>query len=301
LVSGAPSYNDKGELIGSIGIHLDITEQRKLQDELVEARELAEASSKSKEVFLTNMSHEIRTPMHAISGMAELLSKTKLISRQRFYLEIIQSASENMLVILNDILDLSKLEARKLTLENIGFEVKLVLEKAIAVMQHRAHEKSLVLKLENIDFGISQVLIGDPFRLNQILFNLISNAIKFTESGQISVECHLKEQTENRQTLTLKVADTGIGMDKDFLEQLFEKFTQEHQSTSRKFGGTGLGMNITKELVELMHGQIEVASTKGKGTVFTLSIPFEIGQHKDLPVLKKEVLNPDIFKGLKKV
>jgi PAS domain S-box-containing protein len=299
LVSGAPSYNDKGELIGSIGIHLDITEQRKLQDELVEARELAEASSKSKEVFLTNMSHEIRTPMHAISGMAELLSKTKLISRQRFYLEIIQSASENMLVILNDILDLSKLEARKLTLENIGFEVKLVLEKAIAVMQHRAHEKSLVLKLENIDFGISQVLIGDPFRLNQILFNLISNAIKFTERGQISVECHLKEQTENRQTLALQVTDTGIGMDKDFLEQLFEKFTQEHQSTSRKFGGTGLGMNITKELVELMHGQIEVESTKGKGTAFTISIPFEIGRHKDLPVLKKEPINPDIFNGLK--
>jgi PAS domain S-box-containing protein len=299
LISGAPRYDDKGELVGSIGIHLDITEQKTLQDELLEARELAEASSKAKEIFLANMSHEIRTPMHAISGMAELLSKTKLIERQRFYLGVIQSASENMLVILNDILDMSKLEANKLTLEQIGFDIKLVLEKAIAVMQHRAEEKSLVLRLEKIDAGISTILIGDPFRLNQILFNLISNAIKFTERGQILLECQLQEQNENRQTLVLKVTDTGIGMDQEFLEQLFDKFTQEHQSTSRNFGGTGLGMNITKELVELMDGQIEVESQKGKGSVFTLSIPFKIGQHMDLPDLKKEVINPDIFKGLK--
>ena len=299
LVSGAPSYNDKGELVGSIGIHLDITEQKKLQDELLEARELAEASARAKELFLANMSHEIRTPMHAISGMSELLSKTKLIERQRFYLTVIQSASENMLVILNDILDLSKLEASKLSLESIGFNPKQVMEKARTVMQHRADEKGLLLKTPYIDPDIAPVLIGDPFRLNQIFFNLLSNAIKFTAKGKITMECHLEYQSNSHQTLRFQVSDTGIGMDQDFLERLFEKFSQEHQSTSRQFGGTGLGMNITKELVDLMGGDIEVKSEKGTGTVFTFRITFRKGKEQDLPVVKIEEVDKEIFKGLK--
>ncbi len=299
LVSGAPSYNDKGELVGSIGIHLDITEPKKLQDELLEARELAEASARAKEVFLANMSHEIRTPMHAISGMAELLSKTKLIERQRFYLTVIQSASENMMVILNDILDLSKLEASKLSLESIGFNLQQVMEKARTVMQHRADEKGLLLKTPYIDSNIAPVLIGDPFRLNQIFFNLLSNAIKFTAKGKIKMECHLEYENKSHQTLRFKVSDTGIGMDQDFLERLFEKFSQEHQSTSRKFGGTGLGMNITKELVDLMGGDIEVESEKGTGTVFTFRITFRKGNEQDLPVVKIEEVDKEIFKGLK--
>lgn len=299
LVSGAPSYNDKGELVGSIGIHLDITEQKKLQDELLEARELAEASARAKEVFLANMSHEIRTPMHAISGMSELLSKTKLIERQRFYLSVIQSASENMLVILNDILDLSKLEASKLTLESIGFDLRQVMEKARTVMQHRADEKGLLLKILHIDPDIAPVLIGDPYRLNQILFNLLSNAIKFTPKGKIKMECHLDSENKLYQTVLFKVSDTGIGMDQDFLDRLFEKFSQEHQSTSRKFGGTGLGMNITKELVDLMGGDIDVESEKGKGTTFSFTITFRKGTEQDLPVAKKEEVDKDIFNDLK--
>jgi len=299
LVSGAPSFNDKGELVGSIGIHLDITEQKKLQDELLEARELAEASARAKEVFLANMSHEIRTPMHAISGMAELLSKTKLIERQRFYLSVIQSASENMLVILNDILDLSKLEASKLSLESIGFNLHQVMEKARTVMKHRADDKGLLLTNPHLDPEIAPVLIGDPFRLNQIFFNLLSNAIKFTSKGKIDMECHLVSQTNTHQTLRFKVSDTGIGMDQDFLEHLFEKFSQEHQSTSRTFGGTGLGMNITKELVDLMGGDIEVESEKGIGSVFSFRISFRKGNEQDMPVVQKEEVDKEIFKGLK--
>lgn len=299
LVSGAPSFNDKGELVGSIGIHLDITEQKKLQDELLEARELAEASARAKEVFLANMSHEIRTPMHAISGMSELLSKTKLIERQRFYLSVIQSASENMLVILNDILDLSKLEASKLSLESIGFNLQQVMEKARTVMQHRADEKGLLLTIPYLDPDIAPVLIGDPFRLNQIFFNLLSNAIKFTAKGKIEMECRMVSQNNTWQTLQFKVSDTGIGMEQDFLERLFEKFSQEHQSTSRTFGGTGLGMNITKELVDLMGGDIEVESEKGKGTVFTFQIAFRKGNEQNLPVVKHEEVDKGIFRDLK--
>jgi PAS domain S-box-containing protein len=299
LVSGAPSYNDKGELVGSIGIHLDITDQRKLQDELLEAQKQAEASARAKEVFLANMSHEIRTPMHAISGMSELLSKTKLIERQRFYLSVIQSASENMLVILNDILDLSKLEASKLSLESIGFNMRHLFEKAITVMKHRADEKGLMLEITHLDPAISPVLVGDPYRLNQILSNLLSNAIKFTKKGRIEIECHLEADINHSQTLLFKVRDTGIGMDTAFLERLFEKFSQEHESTSRNYGGTGLGMNITKELVDLMKGKIKVESEKGTGTVFSFWISFRKGNEQDLPVDKHEEVDKELFNGLK--
>jgi len=142
-------------------------------------------------------------------------------------------------------------------------------------------------------------LIGDPFRLNQIFFNLLSNAIKFTAKGKIEMDCHLISQTKTTQTLQFKVSDTGIGMDQDYLERLFEKFSQEHQSTSRNFGGTGLGMNITKELVDLMGGEIEVESEKGTGTVFAFRITFLKGNERDLPIVKKEEVDKEIFKGLK--
>jgi PAS domain S-box-containing protein len=298
LVSGAPSYNDKGERIGSIGIYLDITNQKKLQVELRDARELAEASSRAKETFLANMSHEIRTPMHAISGMVAILLKTKLTPNQKFHLEVIRTASENMIIILNDILDLSKLEASKLVMEKVGFELEPVLKKAVQVMKIKANEKRLGLIL-NVNLNdIDGVLIGDPFRLNQILFNLMSNAIKFTNNGQITVSCQWEKNEGNQQFLRFEVSDTGIGMDPEFLEHLFEKFSQEHQSTSRTYGGTGLGMNITRELIALMGGAISVQSQKGKGSTFTCIIPFEIGEKQDLPA----ELKPDnigvVFKDL---
>jgi len=299
LVSGAPNYNTKGILIGSIGIHLDITDQKNLESELISAREMAEASARVKEDFLMNMSHEIRTPMHVITGMSELLGKTRLEEQQRFYLGNIRHAADNMLALMNDILDLSKMEAGKLNLENIPFEVRKVLQRMENVMQHKAEEKGLDLLLDIDSEGIAPVLMGDSHRLNQILYNLISNAIKFTERGEIRVTCRLEKELGQLQVLEFAVADTGVGMDKSFLGSLFEKFSQEHQSTSRTAGGTGLGMNICKELLDLMGGEIEVKSEKGQGTTVIFRIPFLKGTAAIPSMGRQWGEESAVFKGLR--
>ena len=291
LISGAPRYDDDGELIGSIGIHLDITEQKQLEYDLILAREQAEASSKSKEAFLANMSHEIRTPMNAILGMASQLKKSHLDERQKFFLDNIHAASENLMIIINDILDLSKIEAGKLSLEYIGFEPKTVLNRLIQVLNHRAEEKGLRLMSSRFDNRLSPVLIGDPYRLNQILLNLASNSIKFTQRGVVDITFDVVEDMATRQKVHIAVRDTGIGMDSEFVKNIFEKFTQEDASITRKFGGTGLGMSISKDLVSLMGGEILVTSEKGVGTTMTIELDFEKGSIYDLP--KTEVVHFD--------
>lgn len=187
LISGAPRYNDKGELTGSIGIHLDITDQKMLEYELHEAREQAELSVNAKQEFLANMSHEIRTPMNAIMGMSSQLAKTQLNTQQLFYLDTIHSAADNLLVIINDILDLSKIEAGRLAIEHIGFEPKSLVRKALQVFAHKAEEKGLRLTNSEFDASVAPVLMGDPYRINQVLMNLLSNAIKFTDKGSVDL------------------------------------------------------------------------------------------------------------------
>jgi two-component system, sensor histidine kinase len=282
LISGAPLYNDTGDIVGSVGIHLDITDQKKMEEDLIKARDLAEASKQAKEIFMANMSHEIRTPLHAIIGMAGQLVKEATPSQQ-FYINTINTAAENLLVIINDILDLSKIEAGKLSIEHIGFELPVVIKRSTQVLFHKAEEKGLELVVKDIDPGISHVLLGDPFRLNQVLLNLISNSIKFTEKGSIEIECKLIEENENRQKVLLVVSDTGIGISKDYLDQLFEVFSQEDNSVTRKYGGTGLGLNITKQLVELMGGTISISTKKGEGTQVSLKLILDKGTELDLP------------------
>lgn len=280
LISGAPNYNDKGELIGSIGIHLDITEQKKLELDLIEAKNTAEASTRAKEMFLANMSHEIRTPMNAIMGMGNQLSKTKLDSNQEFYLQTIKTAADNLLIIINDILDLSKIEAGKLALEHIGFEPRKIVGEVMQVMVYKAQEKGIAFTNSFCDSNLSSVLIGDPYRLTQILLNLISNSIKFTEKGSVDIICEVLEDNQKFQKTKLTVTDTGIGMDESFVKQIFDKFTQEYEG--RKFGGTGLGMSITKDLIELMGGKIEVVSKKGYGTSISVVLELEKGDSSNL-------------------
>ena len=299
LISGAPRYNDAGDLVGSIGIHLDITDQKQLETDLTEARELAESSTRSKEVFLANMSHEIRTPMNAILGMTYQLTKTNLDSKQLFYLDTINSASENLLVIINDILDISKIEAGKLNLESIGFEPQIVLGHAIKVMMHRAEEKGLSITISNCDLVLSPVLLGDPYRLNQVLLNLISNAIKFTEKGGVDVSFTVLKDEPARQTVLVQVKDTGIGMEELFVRNLFEKFSQEDVSVTRQYGGTGLGMSICKDLVELMEGEIKVESKKGIGTTVSLTVNFAKGSAADLPSKPVFSINKDMLANKK--
>lgn len=299
LISGAPRLNDKHELVGTIGIHLDITDQKKLEEELIAAREKAENLARTKEIFLANMSHEIRTPMNAIMGMANQLLKTNLNQHQKFFLEIINSSSENLLVIINDILDLSKIEAGKLSFEQIGFDLKTVSKRAIQVLAHKAEEKGLSLAISQFDNDISPILIGDPYRLNQILLNLIGNAIKFTETGTVDLNFKLLEDSENAQLIQIDVIDSGIGMDQSFVDHIFDKFSQEFESTSRKYGGTGLGMSISKELVDLMGGNIFAESTKGEGSTISIKINFKKGAIDDVPKKNEVKFSPDFLSGKK--
>lgn len=199
-----------------IGYGIDITERKKMEHALIKSREQAEQLTKAKENFLANMSHEIRTPMNAIMGMTNQLFKTSLSEKQNFYLETIQIASENLLVIINDILDVAKIEAGKLSVEKIAFEPKKVLGNVMQVMLHKAEEKGLSFTNSNCDVMLSQVLLGDPYRLNQILLNLVSNAIKFTEKGEVDISCEIVNYTQTTQNVKISVKDTGVGMDESF-------------------------------------------------------------------------------------
>lgn len=291
--------DDDDKPLKIIGAHIDITKQKELELELIKAKEVAEASTKAKEMFLANMSHEIRTPMNAIMGMSNQLGKSSLNAEQQFYLNTINSAADNLLIIINDILDLSKIEAGKLTVENIGFEPKAVIERVMQVMVHKAEEKGLSMTNEICDATLSPVLIGDPYRINQILLNLISNSIKFTEKGTVDVSYKVIEDNAVSQTVCITVKDTGIGMDKSFAKNLFQKFTQEDESVTRRFGGTGLGMSICKQLIELLNGTIVVTSEKGSGTTVTFSLPFKKGSYAHLPKKDTGKLPADILSGKK--
>ena len=276
-----------------IGFAVDITDRIKAEKELKIAKKITEELAQTKQNFLANMSHEIRTPMNAIMGMTNQLNKTSLTDSQKFLLNIIHSASDNLLIIINDILDLSKIEAGKLSLEHIGFEPKLVVGRVMQVMMHKAEEKGLALTNSFCDSKLNDVLLGDPYRLNQVLLNLLSNAIKFTEKGSVDIRCKVISDAETEQIMQVTVQDTGIGMDESYVKNLFQKFTQEDESVTRKFGGTGLGMSICKELVELMGGTIDVQSKKGYGTTFSFNIPLSKGTAKDLPV--KDTSSADVI------
>jgi len=266
-----------------IGFAVDITDRILAEKELKIAKKVTEEMVQTKQNFLANMSHEIRTPMNAIMGMSRQLQKTTLNEKQHSYLDSITAASENLLIIINDILDLSKLEAGKLALEKIGFEPKIVVGMVMQVMNHKAEEKGLQLTNSFCDAQLSSILIGDPYRINQVLLNLVSNSIKFTEAGSVDITCQVISNSDSAQEVQITVKDTGIGMDPDFVKNLFQKFRQEDESVARRFGGTGLGMSITKELVDLMDGEIEVISEKGKGTEISIRFAFEKGTEKDLP------------------
>jgi PAS domain S-box-containing protein len=258
-----------------IGFSIDITDRILAEKELKIAKKATEDLANSKQNFLANMSHEIRTPMNAIMGLSSQLQKTVLSDKQKMYLDTIAHSSENLLVIINDILDLSKLEAGKLSIEKISFEPKHLVEKIIQGMSHKSEEKGIELTNTFCDPNLHNTLIGDPYRLNQIVLNLISNAIKFTDRGGVDLSCRVLEDNDVEQKVEICVKDTGIGMDQEFTKNLFQKFTQEDASITRKFGGTGLGMSITKSLVDLMDGDIFVDSIKGTGTTIKIVLDFK--------------------------
>ncbi len=265
--------DDQGQPLRMIGTADNITKTKLIEQEIVEAKYAAESANRSKSQFLANMSHEIRTPLNAVIGLSHLAMKTELTPKQQDYLKKIHSSSESLLGIINEILDFSKIEAGKLTLEEVTFDLEEVLQKLADVITYKAYAKGL-----EIAFGIgSDVfthLIGDPVRLEQILSNLCTNAIKFTDNGEVVVLAKVVEESDHDVKLQFEVRDTGIGMDKKQLSKLFTPFTQADDSISRKYGGTGLGLSIMKRLVELMEGTVWVESKSGEGSAFYFTTRF---------------------------
>ncbi|QDV68486.1 Signal transduction histidine-protein kinase BarA [Rosistilla carotiformis] len=260
-------------------LHASLFERQKAADELLIAKNLAEAATTSKSEFLANMSHEIRTPMNGIIGMTDLLVGTNLDNQQREYLRIVKQSATSLLGLLNDILDFSKIEAGKLELESIRFGIRDCVEKTIQTLTFRASEKQLEICCR-IDPNLPDTLIGDPSRLCQVLINLAGNAIKFTEHGEILINVQQDSRTGDSLRLRCEVRDSGIGIAPDKLDSIFAAFSQEDTSTTRRFGGTGLGLAICAQLVKLMGGEIWADSQKGVGTTFYFTTCFKISPTK---------------------
>ncbi|HTN18264.1 MAG TPA: ATP-binding protein [Chitinophagaceae bacterium] len=243
-------------------------------------KEVAEKTAQLKQQFLANMSHEIRTPMNAIVGITQLLIQKHPTPEQLRYLDAISKSADNLLVIINDILDIAKIEAGKMTIEETGFSLREVIETLSDMLQLKAKEKGIELRV-SIDENIPPTLLGDPTRLQQILLNLAGNAIKFTDKGYVALNVSQVSTANNKFTIRFDVTDTGIGIDEEYRKQMFESFTQASSDTTRKFGGTGLGLAISKQLTELMKGSISVSSELGKGSCFTVQIPFSKALKKE--------------------
>ena len=307
---------ETGDVLNVLASFQDITERKKMDDDLHERikdldeaqsamlnmmedldeeKAKAEEATRAKSDFLANMSHEIRTPMNAVIGMAHLALKTDLTPKQQDYLSKIQSSANSLLGIINDILDFSKIEAGKLDMEAVEFDLLETLDNVANVITVKAQEKEDLEVLFNLDSQVPNFLVGDSLRLNQILVNLGNNAIKFTEHGEIVVTTKISERSDDKVTLQFSVRDTGIGMTAEQQTKLFQAFSQADTSTTRKYGGTGLGLTISKRLVNMMGGEIWIESEAGKGTTFHFTADFGLGKET---VKRRFVPAPDL-RGLK--
>jgi signal transduction histidine kinase/CheY-like chemotaxis protein len=277
----SPVFDKSGNIKFILGYGINIKDRKKAELAQKEALDMIGRSAKAKEEFVAVMSHEIRTPMNAIIGMSRLLAKTLLDQKQSEYLDAILIASGNLIVIVNDILDFSKIEAGKLRLEHSGFSFTEVIEYARAVTTHQATEKGLKLEF-NVDTNVADIFIGDVYRINQVVVNLLNNAIKFTHKGTVSTSVELEKDSKDQQAVRICVKDSGIGMTEDFMQDMFTMYSQE-EGVTRKYGGTGLGLKITSQLVELMKGHIEVKSKKNEGSCISVKLSLQKGNEADIP------------------
>lgn len=295
LFNGSVYKNDKGDVIGVVIVARDVTEQKKIATDLIEARVFAELATeiaeeakknaesativaenavKAKQQFLSNMSHEIRTPMNAIIGFTKVLLKTELTSKQKEYLDAIKTSGDALIVLINDILDLAKVDSGKMIFEKTPFKMKSSLSAMLHLFETKIQEKNLKL-VKEYDNKIPDVLVGDPVRLHQIILNLVSNAVKFTSKGKITISVHLLYEDDDKVIIEFSVNDTGIGIPENKIEKIFENFQQASSGTSRIYGGTGLGLAIVKQLVESQGGTIRVKSTLDIGSTFSFTLSFQ--------------------------
>lgn len=260
-----------GEFSGYVGMSIDITKEKKTKEELFKLKEEAEAANRAKSEFLANMSHEIRTPLNGIIGMTDLTLATNLTNDQRENLSIVKNCAYNLLALINNILDLSKIEANKVTIENIDFNLRKLIKNVMYTNKAKASEKYIEL-FYKVDDEISEILTGDEYKLGQVLNNLVSNAVKFTEEGFVMIEVKKIGRVNKFLEIEFSVEDLGIGLSEEDMKFLFKSFSQVDGSITRKYGGTGLGLSISQKLVNLMGGEIKVQSQKGVGSRFYFTI-----------------------------
>ena len=288
-----PVTDEEGRKSRWIGLLGDVTQRRRTEDALRAAKRSAETSSRTKSEFLANMSHEIRTPLNAILGMTELALTTTLNPEQRDYLRTVQTSADTLLQLLNDILDVSKIEAGKLEIEEVDFSLPEIIRETLKALAVKAHQKGLELAV-HMPMSLPEFLCTDPIRIRQILFNLIGNAIKFTEQGEVVVEIEEQWRTGDEVCLHFSVRDTGIGIPPENLRKIFDSFTQVDSSMARRFGGTGLGLTISSQLVRLMNGKIWVQSQEGEGSTFHFTLQAKLGE---APNPKPAALNANELAG----
>src|SRR3989442_8671008 len=283
-----------GKLAGQFALYQDITERKKGDKELREAKEAAESANRAKGEFLANMSHEIRTPLNAVLGMTELVLDSDLTPDQRDSLRLVRSSVEALLGIINDILDFAKIEARHLELEHIPFQLREMLGDTLKTLAVRAHQKGLELSLD-VSPEVPEEFVGDPARLRQVIVNLVGNGIKFTETGEVVVRVKANSVSADETELQFAVSDTGVSIPKEMHTKIFEAFSQADSSTTRKYGGTGLGLSITAQLVHLMGGGIRVESEPGQGSTFHFTVRLQVGHNRER---KPPFPSPEVLRGV---
>ena len=281
-VTISPVLDAEGRVINAIVQHMDITELKQMEGDLKASKLAAEAANRAKSAFLANMSHEIRTPLHGIAGMAQLLAMTELSEEQQEYLETLEASSKNLLSLINDILDLSKIEAGKVTLDLADFSLFDCIRSVVVMQKPAIDHKRLSMELAMGD-DLPGLLVGDQLRIRQILTNLIGNAVKFTTQGGITISTRLAERNDSSALVQIAVRDTGIGISAAAQDKVFDSFVQENDSTTRTFGGTGLGLSISRQLTELMGGEISVESVPGVGSCFTITLPLAVAGYSPAP------------------